>query len=126
MIPHTTEKGKGLCKNLPDITHPQSRKLIADVLKGEIFLNDTRSFPMNTGKQPPLKPISASPVDAVSETENTPFSMPEFVASATECTGLSPSAVLSEQEADEYAQLYSVHRQRPSDVDDSASRPLPN
>ena len=87
-----------------------------DVLKGEIFLNDTRSFPKRTGEQLPLKPIPASPGDALRESTDTPFDMPEFVASATECTGLSPSAVLSEQEADEYARLYSVHRQRPADV----------
>ena len=72
---------------------------------------------MNAGKQPPLKPIPTASVDAMSEVADTPFGMPEFVASATECTGLSPSAVLSEQEADEYARLYSVHRQRPSDVE---------
>lgn len=43
------------------------------------------------------------------------FEMPEFVASATECTGLSPDAVLSEQEAEAYAQLYGILPQKPSD-----------
>lgn len=42
-----------------------------------------------------------------------PFYDTEKVASTTECTGLSPAAVLSEEEAESYAELYAVHRQKP-------------
>ena len=37
------------------------------------------------------------------------------VASITECTGLIPSALQDEEEADAYGDLYSIHRQIPSD-----------
>lgn len=53
---------------------------------------------------------------SAADVRDTAFGQAEFVASATECTGLSPAAVLSEQEADAYARLYSVHRQLPSDA----------
>ncbi len=34
------------------------------------------------------------------------------LASATECTGLIPAAVEDESEADQYARLYAIHRQK--------------
>jgi hypothetical protein len=39
----------------------------------------------------------------------------ENVASITECTGLIPSALKDEEEADAYGDLYSIHKQIPSD-----------
>ena len=39
----------------------------------------------------------------------------EKVASTTECTGLIPSAVMDEEEADSYRDLYAIHRQIPSE-----------
>ena len=43
----------------------------------------------------------------------------EHVASATECTGLSPAAVQDDAQAEAYAGLYAVHPQKPAG--DSAS-----
>lgn len=40
------------------------------------------------------------------------------LASATECTGLIPAAVEDESEAQRYAELYAIHRQK---VDDEAT-----
>ncbi len=37
------------------------------------------------------------------------------VASITECTGLIPSALMDEEEAESYRDLYSIHKQIPSD-----------
>lgn len=42
-----------------------------------------------------------------------PFYDIERVASTTECTGLTPTAVLDDEEAKSYEQLYAVHRQKP-------------
>ncbi len=39
----------------------------------------------------------------------------EKVASITDCTGLIPSALKDEEEADSYRDLYSIHKQIPSD-----------
>lgn len=39
----------------------------------------------------------------------------EKVASTTECTGLIPSALKDEEEADAYGDLYSIHKQIPSE-----------
>ncbi len=39
----------------------------------------------------------------------------EKVASTTECTGLIPSALRDEEEADSYGDLYSIHKQIPTD-----------
>ncbi len=39
----------------------------------------------------------------------------ENVASITECTGLIPSALKDEEEADSYQDLYSIHKQKPVD-----------
>ncbi len=56
-------------------------------------------------KQTPAEPETQEQLD--------PFYDTEKVASTTECTGLSPAAVLSDEEAESYAELYAVHRQKP-------------
>ena len=38
----------------------------------------------------------------------------EDLASATECTGLTPAAVQSPEEGETYAELYAIHQLRPS------------
>ena len=38
----------------------------------------------------------------------------EELASATECTGLTPAAVQSPEEGEAYAQLYAIHQQKPA------------
>lgn len=50
-----------------------------------------------------------------------PFYDIEKIASSTECTGLTPAAVLSEEEAEAYAELYAIHRQRPADVEERST-----
>jgi len=47
---------------------------------------------------------------------NPPVSDIHKVAASTECTGLIPSAVESEEEAENYQQLYGIHKQRPAEV----------
>ena len=44
---------------------------------------------------------------------NPPIKGVENLASVTECTGLTPTAVLNEAEAESYARLYAIHEQRP-------------
>lgn len=56
-----------------------------------------------------MKPIN----EKFENPETDDFDEIEFVASSSECTGLTPSAVLDEDEADAYAQLYAVHKQKP-------------
>lgn len=47
----------------------------------------------------------------------------EHVASATECTGLSPAAVQDDAQAEAYADLYAMHPQKPAGgADGSAGR----
>ena len=48
--------------------------------------------------------------------ENPPASDAECLSSVTECTGLTPSAVLTEGEAEDYANLYAIHLQRKNTV----------
>ncbi|MDR1570860.1 MAG: hypothetical protein LBS72_10320 [Oscillospiraceae bacterium] len=43
-----------------------------------------------------------------------PFYNPETVASSTECTGLIPGAVQDEAQAEAYAALCAVHKQKPA------------
>lgn len=43
------------------------------------------------------------------------------MASMSECTGLIPSAVEDESEADAYGELYSIHEQKPTDKDQKGS-----
>ena len=44
---------------------------------------------------------------------NPPIWDVEDLASATECTGLTPAAVQTDGEAESYARLYAIHRQKP-------------
>ncbi|MBP3647462.1 MAG: hypothetical protein J6K55_13680 [Clostridia bacterium] len=43
-----------------------------------------------------------------------PIAEVEELASATECTGLTPAAVQSEEEGEAYAELYAIHNQKPA------------
>ncbi len=45
---------------------------------------------------------------------NPPIREVEELASATECTGLTPAAVQTPSEAENYAQLYAIHMQKPA------------
>lgn len=63
-------------------------------------------------EQQPVRPVSDQTAEA-EQTRDTAFGKAECVASATECTGLSPAAVRDEPEAQAYAQLYGVHTQLP-------------
>ena len=38
----------------------------------------------------------------------------EDLASATECTGLTPAAVQTPEEGENYAELYAIHQQKPA------------
>ena len=38
----------------------------------------------------------------------------EELASATECTGLVPSAIQTPEEAEDYSRLYAIHQQKPA------------
>ena len=42
---------------------------------------------------------------------NPPITEVENLSSATECTGLIPSAVTNSNEAEHYARLYAIHQQ---------------
>ena len=44
----------------------------------------------------------------------TPISDVEDLASATECTGLVPAGIQSPEEAENYAELYAIHQQKPA------------
>lgn len=44
--------------------------------------------------------------------KNPPIMDLENLSSATECTGLTPSAVMSQTEAEDYARLYAIHEQQ--------------
>ena len=46
------------------------------------------------------------------ELPNPPITEVENLSSATECTGLIPSAVTNSSEAEHYARLYAIHRQK--------------
>ncbi len=41
-----------------------------------------------------------------------PISQVEDLASATECTGLTPAAVQTPEEGEDYAKLYAIHEQK--------------
>ena len=53
-----------------------------------------------------------------------PDQMEEFVSvsSSTDCTGLIPSMVMNESEAEAYDQLYDIHQPKPPR---NASKPIP-
>ena len=46
-------------------------------------------------------------------------------ASATECTGLVPAGVQSPDEAENYAQLYAIHEQKPAWKRETNGKPIP-
>ena len=50
------------------------------------------------------------------EKKQDPFYDIEKIASATECTGLMPAQVESEEEAENYAQLYAIHPVKPRET----------
>ena len=64
-------------------------------------------------EQHPVRPVSDQAAEA-EQTCDAAFGEAANVASATECTGLSPAAVRGEPEAQAYAQLYGVHAQLPA------------
>lgn len=45
-----------------------------------------------------------------------PFYDLQTTTSATECTGLIPAGLEDEAEAESYSELYSIHRQSPTDL----------
>ena len=49
----------------------------------------------------------------------------EDLASATECTGLVPAGVQSPDEAENYAQLYAIHEQKPAWKRETNGKPIP-
>ena len=63
-----------------------------------------RQLPVNPRKWNP-PPISPDMPSAFGKTQS--------VASATECTGLERRPVLNETEAENYAELYRIHAQKP-------------
>lgn len=74
----------------------------------------------NASEQQPVRPVSGQD-EAAEMARDKAFGEPELVASATECTGLSPAAVRSEEEAEHYAQMYGVHVQLPARAKHAAS-----
>ena len=56
-----------------------------------------------------IKKISVQKFDP----DKDPFYSSEKVASVSECTGLIPSAVQNEDEAEAYSELYALHEQPP-------------
>ena len=48
------------------------------------------------------------------DSKTMPIAEVEDLASATECTGLTPAAVQSEEEGEAYAELYAIHNQKPA------------
>lgn len=55
-----------------------------------------------------------------------PFYDVEDLASATECTGLIPSGLQTEAEAENYAQLYAIHSQKTNDPSGEGTKPSPH
>ena len=48
--------------------------------------------------------------------QNPPILDIENLSSATECTGLTPSAILTQSQAESYAALYGIHSQRENTI----------
>ena len=48
----------------------------------------------------------------------------EMLASATECTGLVPSAIHTLEEAEDYASLYAIHEQKTAWKAEADGKPL--
>ena len=55
----------------------------------------------------------------------TPIMEVEDLASATECTGLIPAGVQTPEEAENYAELYAIHEQKPHWKKETNGKPLP-
>ena len=49
----------------------------------------------------------------------------EELASATECTGLTPAAVQSTEEGENYAEMYAIHEQKPASENEKAAASRP-
>lgn len=55
----------------------------------------------------------------------TPFIEVEDLASATECTGLVPAGIQTPAEAENYAELYAIHEQKPAWKRETNGKPIP-
>jgi len=55
----------------------------------------------------------------------TSFNEVEDLASATECTGLIPAGVQTKAEAENYAELYAIHEQKPAWKKETNGKPQP-
>lgn len=49
----------------------------------------------------------------------------EELVSSTECTGLTPAAVQTPDEAQDYAELYAIHEQKPAWKKETNGKPVP-
>lgn len=49
----------------------------------------------------------------------------EDLASATECTGLTPASVQTPEEAEAYTQLYNIHEQKTAWKKETNGKPIP-
>ena len=56
---------------------------------------------------------------------DTPIREVEDLASATECTGLIPAGVQTQAEAENYAELYAIHEQKPAWKKETNGKPQP-
>jgi len=54
-----------------------------------------------------------------------PIWEPEDLASASECTGLTPAAIQTPDEADNYAELYAIHEQKTAWKKETNGKPVP-
>lgn len=54
-----------------------------------------------------------------------PIWEPEDLASASECTGLTPSAIQTPEEAENYAELYDIHEQKTAWKKETNGKPQP-
>lgn len=54
-----------------------------------------------------------------------PILEPEDLASASECTGLTPAAIQTPDEADNYAELYAIHEQKTAWKKETNGKPVP-
>lgn len=50
---------------------------------------------------------------------------PEDLASASECTGLTPAAIQTPEEAENYAELYDIHEQKTAWKKETNGKPAP-
>jgi hypothetical protein len=59
------------------------------------------------------------------ETGTPPVIEVENLASATECTGLVPAGLQTEEEGENYAELYAIHKQKPAWTKETNGKPEP-